>query len=183
MAIVLFRPFIINKLVEKGIASHNKVAQLMCDEKDEVIWDILKEIIKDRPILLNRAPTLHRLGIQSFFPRLIKGKVIKICPLVTPPFNADFDGDHMSVHLPLSKESMFEARSLMLGCKNILGPKDGKPIVTPTQDMVLGNYYLTMEVPGAQGEGGIFNTLDQVFAAYENKKLSLHAVIGVPLEA
>ncbi len=145
MAIQLFKPFVVNEMKNRGIANNAKAAEKMIDRQDPRIWDIMEEVIQDHPILLNRAPTLHRLGIQAFKPKIIEGRAIRLHPLATPAFNADFDGDQMAVHVPLSEMAQAEAEILMLGSKNILGPKDGKPIVTPSQDMVLGNYYLTME--------------------------------------
>src|SRR5690554_2792543 len=145
MAIQLFKPFVVNEMKNRGIANNAKAAEKMIDRQDPRIWDVAEEVIERHPILLNRAPTLHRLGIQAFKPRIIEGRAIRLHPLVTPAFNADFDGDQMAVHVPLSEMAQAEAEILMLGSKNILGPKDGKPIVTPSQDMVLGNYYLTME--------------------------------------
>ena len=145
MAIQLFKPFVVNALKNKGIANNAKAAEKMIEDQDPRIWDVMEETIKDHPVLLNRAPTLHRLGIQAFKPKIIEGRAIRLHPLATPAFNADFDGDQMAVHVPLSEMAQAEAEVLMLGSKNILGPKDGKPIVTPSQDMVLGNYYLTME--------------------------------------
>ena len=145
MAIVLFRPFVINEMVHQEIATNSKTAEKLIDKGDDRVWDILEEVIKDHPVLLNRAPTLHRLGIQAFMPKLVEGRAIRLHPLVCPAFNADFDGDQMAVHVPLSEEACAEAKILMLGSNNILSPKDGQPIVTPSQDMVLGNFYLTME--------------------------------------
>lgn len=181
MAVVLFKPFIIHQLVKQGYAQNIKAAEKKIVSRNSVIWDILEDIIGDRPILLNRAPTLHRLGIQAFEIKLVKGKSIRLHPLVTTAFNADFDGDQMAVHLPITPEAVAEARSIMLGSKNILGPKDGKPIVTPTQDMVLGNYYLTQEEKGLPGEGMIFTGLNEVKMAYENNKVTLHSLILIPV--
>ena len=145
MALELFRPHVIKKLVEKEIAHNIKSAKKIIEAKDERVWDVVEEIIKEHPVLLNRAPTLHRLGIQAFEPKLVDGRAIRLHPLVTTGFNADFDGDQMAVHVPIGIEAQAEARILMLGSNNILSPKNGKPIVTPTQDMVLGNYYITIE--------------------------------------
>jgi DNA-directed RNA polymerase subunit beta' len=145
MAIQLFKPFVINEIVSRGIAGNPKTAEKLIDRQDSRAWDIVEDVISHHPVLLNRAPTLHRLGIQAFFPKLVEGRAIRLHPLVTPAFNADFDGDQMAVHVPLSEEARAEAEILMLGSNNILGPKDGKPIVTPSQDMVLGNFYLNME--------------------------------------
>lgn len=183
MAIILFKPFVIAKILtefqDKEPKINYKGAEKMIDNQDERIWDILEMVIKDRPVLLNRAPTLHRLGIQAFEPKLVKGKAIRLHPLVTPAFNADFDGDQMAVHIPISAEAVAEARYLMLGSKNILGPKDGKPIVTPTQDIVLGNYFLAQEKINQIGEGTIFTNINEAVVAYENKKVDLHAIIGI----
>ncbi|WP_342258694.1 MULTISPECIES: DNA-directed RNA polymerase subunit beta' [unclassified Spiroplasma] len=181
MAITLFKPFIIRRLQEKDLAENVKVAEKMILTNDAKVWDVLEEVIKDRPVLLNRAPTLHRLGIQAFEPKLVKGKAIRLHPLVTTAFNADFDGDQMAVHLPISDEAVAEARALMLGSKAILGPKDGKPIVTPTQDMILGNYYITTEEKGVLGEGTLFTNYDEVKIAYETDSVSLNAIVAIPI--
>ena len=156
MALELFKPHVINGLVTKDIASNIKAAKRMIENQDERVWDIVEEKIKEHPVLLNRAPTLHRLGIQAFEPKLIEGKAIRLHPLVCAAFNADFDGDQMAVHVPISAEAQAEARILMLGANNILSPKNGEPIVTPSQDMVLGNYYLTLEKAGEKGEGRVY---------------------------
>jgi len=145
MAVQLFRPFIASIMIKEGIAPSHKQANKMIDHYDEKVWDIVERVIKEHPVLLNRAPTLHRLGIQAFRPIIVKGHAIRLHPLVCTAFNADFDGDQMAVHVPLSKKAQEEALTLMLASNNILGPKDGKPIVTPSQDMILGNYYLTLE--------------------------------------
>ena len=145
MALELFKPFVIRQLVERQIAQNIKGAKKLIERLDDKVWDVVEDVIKEHPVLLNRAPTLHRLGIQAFEPKLIEGRAIQLHPLVTPAFNADFDGDQMAVHVPLSQEAQAEARILMLASNNILNPKDGKPVVTPSQDMVLGNYYLTIE--------------------------------------
>jgi len=180
MAITLFKPFVIRELIEREIASNIKSAKRMIEMlKDERIWDVLEDVISEHPVLLNRAPTLHRLGIQAFEPVLVEGKAIRLHPLVTTAFNADFDGDQMAVHVPLSEEAQAEARVLMLASNNILNPKDGKPIVTPSQDMVLGNYYLTLEYAGAKGEGMIFADSDEATIAYENKLITLHSRIAL----
>ena len=180
MAITLFKPFVIRELIEREIASNIKSAKRMVDTlKDERIWDVLEDVIREHPVLLNRAPTLHRLGIQAFEPILVEGKAIRLHPLVTTAFNADFDGDQMAVHVPLSEEAQAEARVLMLASNNILNPKDGKPIVTPSQDMVLGNYYLTLEKEGDIGEGTVFSRVDEVTIAYENKMITLHSRIAI----
>lgn len=179
MALNLFKPFVINGLVRDQLATNIKAAERLIDKMDDRIWPIVEEVIKDHPVLLNRAPTLHRLGIQAFEPKLVEGRAIRLHPLVTPAFNADFDGDQMAVHVPLSEETIQEARQLMLGSNNILGPKDGKPIVTPSQDMVLGNYYLTTEDPEAKGEGMIFADESEVRHAYNAKTVHLHTRIAI----
>ncbi|QGS51494.1 DNA-directed RNA polymerase subunit beta' [Spiroplasma tabanidicola] len=188
MAITLFKPFVIRRLQEKDYAENVKVAEKMILANDSKVWDVLEEVIKDRPVLLNRAPTLHRLGIQAFEPKLVKGKAIRLHPLVTTAFNADFDGDQMAVHLPISDEAVAEARALMLGSKAILGPKDGKPIVTPTQDMILGNYYISTEEKSSadveiKGEGTVFSSYEEVKIAYETESVSLSAIIAIPVSA
>ncbi|AHB35891.1 DNA-directed RNA polymerase subunit beta' [Spiroplasma apis] len=186
MAITLFKPFVIRRLQENELAENVKVAEKMIAANDSKVWDVLEEVIKDRPVLLNRAPTLHRLGIQAFEPKLVKGKAIRLHPLVTTAFNADFDGDQMAVHLPISDEAVAEARALMLGSKAILGPKDGKPIVTPTQDMILGNYYITTEEKSnetnqVKGEATIFSSCEEVHIAYETDTVSLNAIVAIPV--
>ena len=183
MALELFKPHVINGLVSKEIASNIKAAKRMIENGDERVWDIVEEQIKEHPVLLNRAPTLHRLGIQAFEPKLIEGKSIRLHPLVCEAFNADFDGDQMAVHVPISEEAQAEARILMLGANNILSPKDGSPIVTPRQDMVLGNYYLTMEKAGAKGEGLIFKDSDDAINAYERGDITLHTRIALPVKS
>lgn len=177
MALELFEPFIIKKLREKGFVHTIKGARRMVERGKIEVWDILDEVIRDHPVLLNRAPTLHRLGIQAFQPVLIEGKSIKIHPLVCTAFNADFDGDQMAVHVPLSLESQIEAKILMLSINNIFSPADGRPIVTPTQDIILGMTYLTKEKPGAKGENKIFSDSAEVISAYEDKIADLHAKI------
>ena len=162
MALELFKPFIMNKVVDRGMAHNLKSAKKMVEKKDPRVYDVLEEVIKDHPVLLNRAPTLHRLGIQSFEPVLVEGKAIKLHPLACNAFNADFDGDQMAIHLPLSNEAQIEARLLMMSTNNILGLKDGKPITTPSQDMVLGAYYLTTIKEGAKGEGMVFNSTNEM---------------------
>ena len=179
MALELFKPFVMKKLVEDGHAHNIKSAKRMVEREKTEVWDVLDIVIKDHPVLLNRAPTLHRLGIQAFEPVLVEGKAIKLHPLVCTAYNADFDGDQMAVHLPLSTEAQAEARLLMLSTNNILAPKDGKPITTPTQDMVLGSYYMTMEVEGAKGEGKIFSSYDEMLTAYYNNEVDLHARVKV----
>ncbi|MDR1795229.1 MAG: DNA-directed RNA polymerase subunit beta' [Erysipelotrichaceae bacterium] len=204
MAIQLFKPFVANEIVNRKLAGNSKAAEKLIDRQDSRVWDIVEDVIKGHPVLLNRAPTLHRLGIQSFMPKLVEGRAIRLHPLVTPAFNADFDGDQMAVHLPLSEEARAEAEILMLGSHNILGPKDGKPIVTPSQDMVLGNFYLNMEESAEEfyskaallealgdtqeaelwrrygdNEGRIFKSRNEALLAYEEKQIHLHTRIGV----
>ncbi|NLY77628.1 MAG: DNA-directed RNA polymerase subunit beta' [Tissierellia bacterium] len=179
MALELFKPFVMKKLVEEGYAHNIKSAKRMVERMKPAVWDVLDEVIKDHPVLLNRAPTLHRLGIQAFEPVLVEGKAIKLHPLVCTAYNADFDGDQMAVHVPLSAEAQAEARLLMLSVNNILAPKDGKPITVPTQDMVLGSYYLTVENPGEKGEGKIFKDYNEMLQAYYNGYVGLHAKVKV----
>ena len=183
MALELFKPHVIHELVERDIAHNIKAAKRLIDNKDPKVWDIVEDVIKEHPVLLNRAPTLHRLGIQAFEPVLIGGKAIRLHPLVCPAFNADFDGDQMAVHVPLSEEAQAEARLLMLGANNILSPKDGSPIVTPSQDMVLGNYYITMEKAGLEGEGRIFKNANEALMAYERREITLHTRIAIPVDS
>lgn len=182
MALELFKPFVIFELTERGLAQNIKTAKRMIEIRDEQVYPVLEDIVKGHPVLLNRAPTLHRLGIQAFEPRLVEGKAIRLHPLVTTAFNADFDGDQMAVHVPLSQEAQAEARILMLAANNILNPKDGKPVVTPSQDIVLGNYYLTMESKGAFGEGSAFTSLDEALIAYQTGQLHLHARIAIKVD-
>ncbi|MDD4600514.1 DNA-directed RNA polymerase subunit beta' [bioreactor metagenome] len=179
MALELFKPFVMKKLVNAGHAHNIKSAKRMVERVRPEVWDVLEEVIKEHPVLLNRAPTLHRLGIQAFEPVLSEGRAIKIHPLVCTAYNADFDGDQMAVHVPLSAEAQSEARLLMLAAHNILAPKDGKPIAVPTQDMVLGAYYLTIEKPGALGENKIFCNFNEAYLAYYHKELHLQAKIKV----
>ncbi|MEW6698515.1 MAG: DNA-directed RNA polymerase subunit beta' [Bacillota bacterium] len=179
MALELFKPFVMKKLVNDGHAHNIKSAKRMVERVRPEVWDVLEEVIKEHPVLLNRAPTLHRLGIQAFEPVLVEGRAIKIHPMVCTAYNADFDGDQMAVHVPLSAEAQAEARLLMLAANNILNPKDGKPVASPTQDMVLGCYYLTMERAGAKGEGSLFKDEEEAILAYDNKEVSLHADITV----
>ena len=183
MALELFKPHVINGLVSKEIANNIKAAKKMIENKDPKVWDIVEEVIKEHPVMLNRAPTLHRLGIQAFEPKLISGKAIRLHPLVTTGFNADFDGDQMAVHVPLSEEAKAEARILMLGANNILSPKNGDPIVTPSQDMILGNYYITMEKAGLEGEGRIFKNTNEALMAYQRREITLHTRIAVPVNS
>ena len=183
MAIELFKPHVINGLVSRDIAHNIKAAKRLIENRDPQVWDVVEEVIKEHPVMLNRAPTLHRLGIQAFEPVLIGGKAIRLHPLVCPAFNADFDGDQMAVHVPLSEEAQAEARLLMLGSGNILSPKSGDPIVTPSQDMVLGNYYLTMEKAGLDGEGRVFKDSNEALMAYERRELTLHTRIALPVDS
>src|SRR5580693_10601264 len=183
MALELFKPFIYNKLEEKGYVTTIKSAKKMVEKEGKDVWDILDEVIREHPVLLNRAPTLHRLGIQAFEPVLIEGKAIQLHPLVCVAYNADFDGDQMAVHVPLSIEAQVESRALMMSTNNILSPAHGKPIIVPTQDMVLGLYYMTRERPLAQGEGKFFANPDEVRIAYDHGEISLHAKINVRMLA
>jgi DNA-directed RNA polymerase subunit beta' len=182
MAIILFKPFVIRELIQRGISNNIRSAKTLIEKLDGRIWAVLEDVIVEHPVLLNRAPTLHRLGIQAFEPVLVEGKAIRLHPLVTTAFNADFDGDQMAVHVPLSEEAQAEARVLMLASNNILAPKDGKPIVTPSQDMVLGNYYLTMETQGDIGEGSVYSNYDEVMLAFENRVISLHSRIALKID-
>ncbi|WP_269438247.1 DNA-directed RNA polymerase subunit beta' [Phosphitispora fastidiosa] len=179
MALELFKPFVMKKLVNDGFAHNIKSAKRMVERVRPEVWDVLEEVIKEHPVLLNRAPTLHRLGIQAFEPVLVEGRAIQIHPMVCTAYNADFDGDQMAVHVPLSAEAQAEARLLMLSAHNILNPKDGRPVATPTQDMVLGCYYLTLERPGAHGEGRIFKDVEEAVMAYLTGNVSLHAKVKV----
>ena len=179
MAVELFKPFVMKELVGRGIAHNIKNAKRMVERLKPEVWDILEDVIKDHPVLLNRAPTLHRLGIQAFEPVLVEGRAIKLHPLVCTAFNADFDGDQMAIHLPLSPEAQAEARYLMLSVNNLLKPQDGKPVTVPTQDMILGAYYLTMIVEGEKGEGGYYSSKEEAVIAYENKEVGMHAKIHV----
>ena len=181
MAAELYKPFIIRKLIERGIVKTVKSAKKIVDRKDPVIWDILENVMKGHPVLLNRAPTLHRLGIQAFQPRMIEGKAIQLHPLACTAFNADFDGDQMAVHLPLSNAAVMEAQLLMLGSQNILNPANGTPITVPSQDMVLGLYYITKIKPGAKGEGKSFYGPEEVIVALNEGAVELHAKINVRL--
>ncbi len=179
MAIELFKPFVMKELVKNGTAHNIKSAKKMVERLQTEVWDVLEDVIKEHPVMLNRAPTLHRLGIQAFEPILVEGKAIKLHPLVCTAFNADFDGDQMAVHLPLSVEAQAECRFLLLSPNNLLKPSDGGPVAVPSQDMVLGIYYLTQERPGVTGEGKCFKSLNEAILAYENKDLDLHARIKV----
>src|SRR3954452_17062238 len=179
MALELFKPFVMKELVGKGLAHNIKSAKRKIERLQPEVWDVLESVIKEHPVLLNRAPTLHRLGIQAFEPTLVEGRAIRLHPLVCTAYNADFDGDQMAVHVPLSAEAQAEARMLMLAAQNILNPKDGKPVVTPSQDMVLGNYYLTLEREGAVGEGMVFKDTSEAILAYQNGYVHMHTRVAV----
>jgi len=179
MALELFKPFVMKELVGQGIAHNIKSAKRKIERVHPDVWDVLEGVIKEHPVLLNRAPTLHRLGIQAFEPTLVEGRAIQLHPLVCTAYNADFDGDQMAVHVPLSAEAQAEARILMLASHNILNPKDGKPVVTPSQDMVLGNYYLTLERAGALGEGSVFEGIDEALMSYQNGHVHLHTRVAI----
>ncbi|WP_195226144.1 DNA-directed RNA polymerase subunit beta' [Weissella confusa] len=179
MAMELFRPFIMKELVARDLVGNIRAAKRMIDRRDDAVMDVLDDVIKEHPVLLNRAPTLHRLGIQAFEPVLVPGKAMRLHPLVTEAYNADFDGDQMAIHVPLSDEAQAEARLLMLAAGHILAPKDGKPIVAPSQDMVIGNYYLTTEEDGREGEGMVFKDINEARTAFQNKYVHLHTRIGV----
>jgi DNA-directed RNA polymerase subunit beta' len=181
MALELFKPFVMKELVAQGIAHNIKSAKRKVERVQPEVWDVLEEVIREHPVLLNRAPTLHRLGIQAFEPTLVEGRAIKLHPLVCTAYNADFDGDQMAVHVPLSAEAQAEARILMLAAQNILNPKDGKPVVTPSQDMVLGNYYLTLERKDAVGEGFVFKDTNEAIIAYQNGYVHLHSRVAIPV--
>ena len=183
MALELFKPFVMKRLVDLNHAQNIKSAKRMVERSRSVVWDVLEEVIAEHPVMLNRAPTLHRLGIQAFEPLLIEGKAIQIHPLVTTAFNADFDGDQMAVHLPLSAEAQAEARILMLSSNNILSPANGKPITTPTQDIVLGIYFLTGSYEGELGEGGAYSSVDEAMMAFDRKVLSIRAKIKLRVAA
>ncbi len=183
MAIELFQPFVINRLIRAGLVNNIKAAKKLIQRNDPTIWDVLEDVIRDHPVMLNRAPTLHRLGIQAFEPILVEGRAIQLHPLVCPAFNADFDGDQMAVHVPLSLEAQAEARLLMLASNNILSPATGRPIVAPSQDMVLGCYYLTAHNPDKQiGTGRYFSSFDDVVMAYEQEQVSLHSQVWLRFE-
>ena len=179
MAVELFKPFVMRELVGRGIAQNIKNAKRMVERLKPEVWEILEDVIKDHPVMLNRAPTLHRLGIQAFEPVLVEGRAIKLHPLVCEAFNADFDGDQMAVHLPLSPEAQAEARYLMLATNNLLKPQDGKPVAVPRLDMILGSYYLTMVLDGEKGEGTYYKDVDEAIMAYENHDVTIHAKIFV----
>ncbi len=182
MALELFKPFIFSKLQRRGMAATIKAAKKLVESERAEVWDILSEVIREHPVMLNRAPTLHRLGIQAFEPVLIEGKAIQLHPLVCTAFNADFDGDQMAVHIPLSVEAQLEARALMMSTNNILSPANGEPIIVPTQDVVLGLYYMTRQLAGSAGEGMYFSDIDEVHRAFENKAVQLHARIKVRID-
>jgi DNA-directed RNA polymerase subunit beta' len=179
MALELFKPFIFSKLQSRGLATTIKAAKRMVDSEVAEVWDILEQVIREHPVLLNRAPTLHRLGIQAFEPVLVEGKAIQLHPLVCTAYNADFDGDQMAVHVPLTLEAQLEARSLMMSTNNVLHPANGDPVIVPTQDVVLGLYYMSREAVNVPGEGSLFSDVDEVLVAYENKAVSLHAKVKV----
>ena len=183
MALELFKPHVINGLVSRGLAHNIKGAKKLIDNKDDCVWDVVEDVITEYPVMLNRAPTLHRLGIQAFEPKLVGGKAIRLHPLVCAAFNADFDGDQMAIHVPLTEEAKAEARILMLGANNILKPSDGKPIVTPSQDMVLGNYYITVEYAGEDNEGKVYKNSNESIMAYERREITLHTRIAVPVSS
>ncbi len=177
MAIELFKPFVMKELVQRGKANNIKSARKMVDRANDDVWDVLEDVIKDHPVLLNRAPTLHRLGIQAFSPVLVEGRALKLHPLVCTAYNADFDGDQMAVHLPLSEEAQNEARGLMLAARNLLKPSDGRPVTVPTQDMVLGSYYLTITKEGEPGEGSVYRDFNEALMAYQEGVITIHSAI------
>ena len=182
MALELFKPFVLNDLVKNGVSNNIKQAKKLVERSDDKVWDSLENVIQNHPVLLNRAPTLHRLGIQAFQPILVEGRAIKLHPLCCTAFNADFDGDQMAVHLPLSDEAQDEARSLMLAARNLLKPSDGKPVTVPTQDMVLGSYYLTIDKAGEKGEGKVFRDASEAIMAYQDGVITIHAAIKVRVQ-
>lgn len=177
MALELFKPFIYSRLEAKGLSSTVKQAKKLVEKERPEVWDILDEVIREHPVMLNRAPTLHRLGIQAFEPVLIEGKAIQLHPLVCSAFNADFDGDQMAVHVPLSLEAQLEARVLMMSTNNVLSPANGAPIIVPSQDMILGLYYISMEREGMKGEGMVFSDVDEVIHALDAGEVHLHAKV------
>jgi DNA-directed RNA polymerase subunit beta' len=184
MAAELFKPFVIKKLIERGVVKTVKSAKKLVDKKDPVIWEILENILKGHPVLLNRAPTLHRLSIQAFQPKLVEGKAIQLHPLVCGAFNADFDGDQMAVHVPLGHAAILEAQMLMLSAHNMLNPQDGSPVTLPSQDMILGLYYLTKPRKSTadikvKGEGKTFYSAEEVVIAFNEGQIDLHATIKV----
>src|SRR5699024_4382302 len=178
-ALELFKPFVMKELVDQGIAHNIKSAKRKVERVHPDVWGVLEEVIKEHPVLLNRAPTLHRLGIQAFEATLVEGRAIHLHPLVCTAYNADVDGDQMAVHVALSAKKQAEARIFMLGAENILNPKDGKPVVTPSQDMVLGNYYLTVEREGAIGEGYVVKDTNEAIMAYQNGHVHMHTRVAV----
>lgn len=182
MALELFKPFVMKRIVQEEYAHNIKTARRLVERTGDMVWDILEEVIKDHPVLLNRAPTLHRLGIQAFEPVLVEGRAIKLHPLVCTAYNADFDGDQMAVHVPLSAEAQSEARFLMLSANNLLKPQDGKPVTVPTQDMVMGCYYLTIDMPEDKGEGKVFSSIDEAIMAYDENSIGLHSQISIRME-
>ena len=179
MAIELFKPFVMKELVSSGLAHNIKSAKKMVERLQPEVWDVLEDVIKEHPVMLNRAPTLHRLGIQAFEPILVEGKAIKLHPLVCTAYNADFDGDQMAVHVPLFVEAQAECRFLLLSPNNLLKPSDGAPVAVPSQDMVLGIYYLTLEKPGDIGEGMAFKSVNEALLAYVNKAITLHSIVKI----
>ena len=179
MALELFKPFIYSRLEQQGYVTTIKAARKMVESERPEVWDILADVIREHPVLLNRAPTLHRLGMQAFEPTLIEGKAIQLHPLVCAAFNADFDGDQMAVHVPLSVEAQIEARVLMMSTNNILSPATGRPIIGPTQDIVLGLYYMSRYMPGSRGEGLKFSSAEEVRIAYDAGEVHIHAMIDV----
>ena len=182
MALELFKPFIFSRLEAMGLATTIKASKRMVEAEEPIVWDILEDVIREHPVLLNRAPTLHRLGIQAFEPILIEGKAIQLHPLVCSAFNADFDGDQMAVHVPLSLEAQMECRTLMLASNNVLSPANGEPIIVPSQDIVLGLYYMTREKVGALGEGSMFANIAEVSRAYETREVELQAKVMVRIK-
>ena len=179
MALELFKPYVYGKLEQNELATTIKAAKKLVERETPEVWEILEEVIREHPILLNRAPTLHRLGIQAFEPLLVEGKAIQLHPLVCVAFNADFDGDQMAVHVPLSIEAQLEARALMMSTNNILSPANGEPIINPTQDIVLGLYYMTRDKINVKGDGRVFSNPDEVLRAYESETIDIHANIKV----
>src|ERR1700710_317746 len=182
MALELFKPFVMKRLVDLEYAQNIKSAKRMVERRRPQVWDVLEEVIKEHPVFLNRAPTLHRLGIQAFEPVLVEGKAIQIHPLVCTAFNADFDGDQMAVHLPLSAEAQAEARMLMLAAHNILSPASGRPIAVPSQDMIIGHFYMTEQVDGGAGTGRVFASLDEALMARDSRTLGLQAPVKIRLQ-
>src|SRR5690606_33931746 len=179
MALELFKPFIFSKLIRLGIATTIKAAKKLVEREEAEVWDILEDVIREHPVMLNRAPTLHRLGIQAFEPVLIEGKAIQLHPLVCTAFNADFDGDQMAVHVPLSLQAQLEARALLMASNNILSAANGEPIIVPSQDVVLGLYWMTRERVNAKGEGAVFADVAEVHRAYETRQVDIQARIKV----